>query len=390
MNLLLHIGTEKTGTTSLQRWLTRNSDALRSHGIWYCASLGRPNNRLISTQAVGLGVKDDSVRKLGLTTPDAYAAFRTELQAKFAAEVEEARAAGARTFVISNEHMHSRLVRPAMVERVHDLVAARFSEIDVVAVLRPQADLAQSRLSVLARTGHLSLDATRIAKDHPFFDYFALWQRWTDVFGTLTCLPFRKHPDVIAALSARLQVDPEAFSPVSRVNESLDVRAAALSYHAGQGARALMFLDDLPVEEPIRLSRAEAQRITETFAEGNAHLVAACPTLEADDLRPRLLSFPEQGNLAPALAANPVARYTSHYVQRSTVQLWLERCRTQLALAERDHALNQPDAAKAALTRARDLLAQADAAGLASVHPELSRLRSRLQRVRTQVKKATR
>lgn len=35
MNLLLHIGTHKTGTTSLQHFLTLNRDVLRAHGYFY-------------------------------------------------------------------------------------------------------------------------------------------------------------------------------------------------------------------------------------------------------------------------------------------------------------------------------------------------------------------
>jgi hypothetical protein len=39
--LLLHIGTHKTGTTSIQRFCGNNRDALREHGVWYpSASVG--------------------------------------------------------------------------------------------------------------------------------------------------------------------------------------------------------------------------------------------------------------------------------------------------------------------------------------------------------------
>ena len=45
MNLALHIGTEKTGTTLLQEWLYHNLDALGSQGYFLSTKIGKPCNR---------------------------------------------------------------------------------------------------------------------------------------------------------------------------------------------------------------------------------------------------------------------------------------------------------------------------------------------------------
>ena len=48
MQCILHIGTEKTGTTLIQNWLYANQEALSEQGVFLSEQLGKTNNRLIS------------------------------------------------------------------------------------------------------------------------------------------------------------------------------------------------------------------------------------------------------------------------------------------------------------------------------------------------------
>lgn len=45
MNLILHIGTPKTGPTTLQKWLYSNKNKLAEHGIFLSEVSGKVNNR---------------------------------------------------------------------------------------------------------------------------------------------------------------------------------------------------------------------------------------------------------------------------------------------------------------------------------------------------------
>ena len=45
MKLILHIGMEKTGTTSLQQWLFQNKILLSNNGFGISEILGEGNNR---------------------------------------------------------------------------------------------------------------------------------------------------------------------------------------------------------------------------------------------------------------------------------------------------------------------------------------------------------
>ncbi len=45
MRCVLHIGTEKTGTTLLQQWFDDNRPMLKAQGIHFSDKLGLPTNR---------------------------------------------------------------------------------------------------------------------------------------------------------------------------------------------------------------------------------------------------------------------------------------------------------------------------------------------------------
>ena len=47
MKCILHIGTEKTGTTLLQEWLYHNITSLSKCGIYLSEIIGKPNNQLV-------------------------------------------------------------------------------------------------------------------------------------------------------------------------------------------------------------------------------------------------------------------------------------------------------------------------------------------------------
>ena len=64
--LLLHIGTEKTGTTAWQAWLARQREALDQRGFALPASLGPTNHRKLPTSCFDLDRVDDLVIRSGL------------------------------------------------------------------------------------------------------------------------------------------------------------------------------------------------------------------------------------------------------------------------------------------------------------------------------------
>ena len=63
VDLVLHIGTEKTGTTSIQEFLKKNRDKLRKKGVYIPQSpmVGNGNHRWIPSLANNDDFSDDFV-----------------------------------------------------------------------------------------------------------------------------------------------------------------------------------------------------------------------------------------------------------------------------------------------------------------------------------------
>jgi ubiquinone/menaquinone biosynthesis C-methylase UbiE len=106
MKLVLHIGTEKTGTTLLQDWLYANKAALSEQGVFLSAVMGQTNNRkIVSYFQTSL---DDFTRRNKIHSQAEKAAYFEGFEAEVWAEIK-AGAAEHHTMVITSEHFHSRL-----------------------------------------------------------------------------------------------------------------------------------------------------------------------------------------------------------------------------------------------------------------------------------------
>lgn len=381
MELLLHIGTEKTGSTAIQAWLDANDRGLAQSGIHVARCLGRPDHRLLAVHARTPGRPDEALLSPGSWAVEDAASIGAHLAAALADEVAAAEAADCHLFVISSEHLHSRLPTAAEVNRVAALLAPLFDGIEVLCYLRPQAELHQSRLSVGVRAlahGPWVLEA--FAADPAYYDYFALWQRWSAAFGEVTLVPFRRVGDVVQDFAARLGVS--ATGAGGRVNGRLDWRAGLLSHvlagtPAAARARPLLAAlpwDDLPVDEPLQLSRDLVVRINAMFRTSNRALMAACPQLRPADLTADPDRFPETGSVMQSLAPWPAAEMLGELVLRLNAELHLERARNQVLLAERALAGLGAEDPAAALAQARALVALVAQADLPALRADLMQI----------------
>ena len=68
MKLILHIGTEKTATTSTQRWFRENRDLLIEQGVYYSRVLGPETHRKLCLWALGENRKDEGFLNHDLKT----------------------------------------------------------------------------------------------------------------------------------------------------------------------------------------------------------------------------------------------------------------------------------------------------------------------------------
>lgn len=184
---ILHIGTEKTGTTTLQAFLKQNRAALDRNGFHHPEFAGRINHTGLTAYASDDDVRDDLRIDLGIHDADDLAVFRRRFEVEAADEIARHRE---RVFVFSNEHCSSRLTTPGEVARLRDFLARHFERITVTVYLRRQDQVAVSLYSTLLKFGG---DRWEILPDprlrSTYWDYDRLLALWADAFGAENVVP---------------------------------------------------------------------------------------------------------------------------------------------------------------------------------------------------------
>ena len=103
---IIHIGTEKTGTTTLQRFFRRNELNLAKKNIFYPKTFGKGNHRQLYVFASNEQKKDNRKLDLGLTTPKKVENFRKNIIKSFHEEIKDH---NCKKLLLSTEFFHSRL-----------------------------------------------------------------------------------------------------------------------------------------------------------------------------------------------------------------------------------------------------------------------------------------
>lgn len=185
MRVLLHIGTEKTGTTAIQAFLDRNRDTLAGHGVHVLRSPGSPNHRWVPSSCIADDRTDDFIEAHAAGNRSRFERRRRAFLGRFHDELAGL-PASVHTLVISSEHFHSRLVRQAEVDAVGALLDGHADEVEVLCYLRPQVDTCVSLYSTAVKVGYdLPLDEwlERCHPRNPYYDYASLLDRWATRFG---------------------------------------------------------------------------------------------------------------------------------------------------------------------------------------------------------------
>jgi hypothetical protein len=176
----LHIGVEKTGTTTIQSFMAKNRPALRQEGFFYPAAPGEENH-------VGLTLfAADDPNHLNDILPMAGVYPGTDLAAYSAQMLSNLKSgfdmSGCQALVLSNEHLSSRVRTEKSISKLGDALGAVADTVDVVVYLRRQDEVVLSEYSTRVKVGYTERFSL---EPHHFrnYDYAALLDRWSAVFG---------------------------------------------------------------------------------------------------------------------------------------------------------------------------------------------------------------
>jgi hypothetical protein len=197
---ILHIGTEKTGSTSLQTFFGLNRTILADSGYFVPRSLTFPSDDLVLNhgQLAIISMNDEKFhddlrRGFRIFDRNDLDQARRDLFTSFSEEVT-AISCGCHTVILSSEQCHSRLVTSEEVQNLKDVLDYFCETYRIVVYLRPQHELAMSQYGMFLANGIYDIDmfpplppprgyAKEIYTNRAYFDYRALLDRWSLVFG---------------------------------------------------------------------------------------------------------------------------------------------------------------------------------------------------------------
>lgn len=228
VDVVLHIGSDKTGTTSLQQLFRHNREALARRGVLYPRSPGRVRH-------AGLGFyarPDDALVtsrdwRRGEHPPPAV--YRRRLLRRLAREVA---ASDAATALLSDEELFR--LSTASILRLRGLLEPVAGSVRVVAYLRRQDDHLVSRYQQAVKVGEARRLSTWARRDFStLYDYAARVTTWRDTLepDRLVVRPFEKERFSGGSLAqdfldaSGIDVPAAALQPVEVRNESLGVEA---------------------------------------------------------------------------------------------------------------------------------------------------------------------
>jgi hypothetical protein len=335
MRVYLHIGTEKTGTTSIQAYCTEHARALRARGILYPAGFGRRNHRDLAIAVADNGATAD-LRGYARAGEAELPAFRAGVFERLEAQIRRARPA---VVLLSSEHLSSRL-DDAGIGRLRARLGELSDDIRVLVYLRRQDDVLLSLYSTYVKAGGVG-DLAFLAGVH-WFDYAQLLERWGATFGKER-LVVRLYPAERGSLTddfcAAAELPRLAEPQQERLNRTLDHHSIELLVRLN--ARLPAFRDGAFNPDRVGIAQFMQGRLGKTdpvmpAAERRRFLARFQPGNEA--VRARY--FPDRAALfddVPADDADPPPEVTIDDALDLAAEFWADRAR----LAARVEALER-------------------------------------------------
>ena len=236
MRVVLHIGTEKTGSTAIQNFLHHNRKRLAEWGIVPGCAIdpifGRNNLALALASVEAPGTSVQKFRQ----APYTEYRHRVKTIIRRMPEVLD----NSSTIIFSAEHLSSQLIHEAEIESLRALFGPE-CEIEIACYLRPQHELLLGAQAEAIKGGRSNLQFNDPRLSGPdrrygpiYYDYDQMLCLWESVFGleNITVVPFEKETlveaDVVSDFLTRIlkaDIELRGVGRVEPVNRRLSAEA---------------------------------------------------------------------------------------------------------------------------------------------------------------------
>ena len=323
----VHIGLNKTGSSTIQKWLESNAPRLQAHGVVYDPLRRNPRYKgnlhaefcACLSHQIGELCPSWSVRHtLGIKSLDDQAQIATVFMTALDTAVTDLPAHS--LFILSSEHVTSCIDTLQKAQVMQTFLARYFGDVGIVVYLRRQEDALRSEWSQLAKFSPLQSLEGFINKN-PVRDYSALLHPFEAAFGAEKITVRLAVPDTLSGkppvedFKEFLKIDQGA-DPVD-IHENKSPSAAALELLRGftrnnpshfengyMNPRYRAFLAAISARDkgysPLTLTRAQAERIRQANLPGNT-AIRDTYFPERPALFPERHDYPETLDIQPEI-----------------------------------------------------------------------------------------
>ena len=288
---VLHIGTEKTGTSAIQRYLAQNRGELMRRGICY-PELGEGGSQWEFVAAAhSMPWNDPGIsRQFSISDPADQGAFRKRLREEL--QTQFSRATPCDTLIISSEHFHSRLTDAASIGRLKAFLDEWVDAYEVHVCFRRQDRVALSFNSTRIKSGgddishHLPGNISNVEKYYLYDEIFDLWAAAFG-FGSMVPSLYDERNEILAQFCAGAGIPFDPRRAAGRVNRSLSTDGLMIAAYMNRHVydpeihsfehrrRAVEIVSDRYVGKHFFVDRANAENFYALFDGVNARLKAA-------------------------------------------------------------------------------------------------------------------
>lgn len=266
MKLIIHIGTAKTGTTSIQLFLYQNQDLLRENGYHFLQNVGKKNNRELAAYCMNDYKNYNFFRTGNISTKEDKEIFKKNLVKKLKEEILSL-PESVHTVIVTSEHFHSRTKTEEEVKNLYILMAPYFTDIKIVCYIREQIKMCTSLYSTAIKSGNNPLFADFLKKctpDNIYYNYSDMLLNWEKVFGrkAIDVSLFEKkeflNHDLLDDFIAK--INPEL---ISILDKNISVENESLTYPGQILGKAInqIYPKKTKFDKSIERSRRRCQKI---------------------------------------------------------------------------------------------------------------------------------